>query len=304
MNTADIIRYCQLLPPFARRFDVCAEEVGSGSNHQARLVRTHNALSDPRFGWLYVKTLVECNTAPPLGIANTWLLRAYMFEKGRGRDPILEKVILMGTTPKIHFQYAIQALLIHKDFSFTKIAKRLGLDVAVVEAYEQLFFNVRDRMDDQAYMQNIIWPDGRYVEQNPNYQQENSFRQRLLQTSYEHGPDKALAAGGFTQHWGPLTGGAAALQETLRITLAGANISLWGSTGGNSNARPVRSSLGILTAQAQSGAPSESVTAQTGIQNLGDWMLKELDDLTSAGRVIDVVATVIPQGLPSPSKLD
>jgi len=299
MKVEDIDRYCQLLPAYARRFDYDLDAGGTDSTNHQRLNRKLHARSNPRFAWDFVKTLVECQCNPPLGVKDPWILRAYVYEKGVNHDPTMEKIVMMSSRNCL-FQYAVQAYLIHPEYTFEQIAGVLGVSVRVIEGYESLFFNVRDRMSDLEYMQTIVWPVGRYVEREAGYHQVAGFGRRLLQSSIEHGPEKALAAAGFNRGWRALTNGSSALQETLTLMTGSANLALWGTTGGHSNAAPLKSVMNIVIAQAQSGAPQDSVSEMSGINSLGDMMLGTLRELTNAGKnqpVIDVqvVTTPVPE---------
>lgn len=301
MTEADIIRYCHLLPPFARRFDVNLTDAGVGSANQQRVNRNRCATFDPAFGWHFVKTLTECDVRFPAGIEHVWLLRTYMYEKSRQFEPTLDKMVGMASDSAL-FQNAVQALLIHKDYTVERTAATLGLDPLVVEAYEQLFFNVRDRLADQEYMTHLIWPYGRYCESDPAYYNTLSPRQRLLQTSYEHGPEKALAAAGYNRSGMNMYTGPAALQETQRLAMHGANMCLWSVTSANTNAIPVRRIFNIVVAQAQSGAPQENTAEAREIQCLGTSMRTILVGLVGAGQEPDAQPTIDVQSTRVPEK--
>ena len=298
MTVEDITLYCQLLPPYARFFDVIPESDGVGSNHQRHINRQQRSLSDPAFGWHFVKTLVECDSPPLSVFQHVWLRRAYAYEKWHRPDSIIEATLGLASTRA--FQYALQALLIHEDYSLTRAAETLGLKVKVVEAYEQLFFNIRDRIRELKYRTDIIWPNTRYAEGDQDYYRNVGPRLRLLQTSLEHGPEKALAAAGYNDNWANLVTGPAALQETLRVASRGANLALWGVTGGNTNNVTVKRVFNLVIAQAQSGAPPETSAEQSEVSCLGVSMQKTLQTLITAG-TIDV-EEVPSTSLPPPSK--
>jgi hypothetical protein len=57
----------------------------------------------------------------------------------------------------------------------------------VLNAYEKLFFNGVDRMQDTKYIQAILYPRTRLVESDPQHTQNESLDQLIMRSAYNHG---------------------------------------------------------------------------------------------------------------------
>lgn len=76
----------------------------------------------------------------------------------------------------------------------TIIVQSIYLDTSpdVVKLYEQLFFNVRDRMHEKCHISHIAWPQTRQVEYQFAYNQREDAGYLMMRASRNHGSAVAL----------------------------------------------------------------------------------------------------------------
>ena len=91
----------------------------------------------------------------------------------------------------------LHALLICRDATLEQIAEWLTLSPEVVQLYEQLHFNVRDRADEKAYIARIVFPWGRVALLNPDVVANLSYASQLLQGGHRYGAQQVLVLSGL-----------------------------------------------------------------------------------------------------------
>ena len=92
----------------------------------------------------------------------------------------------------------LHALLLCPELKLDKIAELMGLPVAVVVSYEGLFFHVRDRLDDKAYLARLVYPTSRLSDLF-NAPEISAPAQQLLQAAYEYGSEEVLYMAGLVR---------------------------------------------------------------------------------------------------------
>jgi hypothetical protein len=152
-------------------------------------------LSDPAFGWHLVKALIKAGKKLPPWVDEDYIRRAYTFEtKARIDYPIMEAITLMH--PQRYFMRDIfRACLVTEALPYT-IAEKLGYNVETVLAFEQLFFNVRDRKADYTYLGSLVYEDGILVEHKRDYITNEPFGNILIRAGFKNGiNDVCILAG-------------------------------------------------------------------------------------------------------------
>jgi len=124
-------------------------------------------------------------------VRDVLLRKAYAWQVHGRPNPVLEEAYEINHPANHQTASLLNALLICPDLSVEKIAGLIGLPLAVVEAYEGLFFNVRDRLDDRLYLARLVYPDSRY----PGIETDAMTPQsdKLLQAAYEFGSRSSSA---------------------------------------------------------------------------------------------------------------
>ncbi len=178
----------------------------SGLPGRARLQRQARAYSDMEFGWNYARKLNQygLDFPPILDPQDGPVYRAYHFMRTGLSDPVIDAAMLIRSYPRIQVARAkIEGLLVkipadgdHRGH-ILQTARDTSLSVQVVNAYEKLFFNIRDRMHDSKYIEQVVYPNSRLEELVEGYGQNTDFRVLMIRNSYNNGPAalKHLAGG-------------------------------------------------------------------------------------------------------------
>src|SRR5262249_35385239 len=83
----------------------------------------------------------------------------------------------------------IEALLIHPTETVKKTSERLNIARHVVQAFQDLFFDIEGRRDDRLFIASLVYPQSRLVEMHENYTRSESLEVMLLRAGYDKGPD-------------------------------------------------------------------------------------------------------------------
>jgi hypothetical protein len=78
----------------------------------------------------------------------------------------------------------LEALLLLPDLRLDEVAARIGISVSVVMVYENLFWNVRDRLQDNCFMSAIAFPNTRLVEFKSDYWETANPRQLMIRSGF------------------------------------------------------------------------------------------------------------------------
>lgn len=243
--------------------------------HRDIVIRDDRALLDPSFGWHLIKALTNSKLKLPPWVDEDFLRRAYVFEssESNSRDyALIESIALL--LPKNYYRRAIFEAALITDASFELIGERLGYDTETVRAFEQLFFNVRERRHEHVYIGAITFETGVLTELMPNYLEREHPGVILLRTAVRHGLEAALSLAGL--HPGKtLTQDIydAAARFENRI-MANANQHMdWGLA--NQPSRSISGAKGIMVA-AKAGGQQSKTEETIGMSNLGDSIMDEL----------------------------
>jgi hypothetical protein len=131
--------------------------------------RTNLAVWDPHFPWLYAAAFANAKRRLPCEANEDYLRTAHEFS-ANGRMCREVKWALMLQNPASSMtRYMLEALLLIPSQSIEAVSRISGIDVEIINTYEQLFFNVRDRLNDLIYINKIVYPETRHPEAKPSY---------------------------------------------------------------------------------------------------------------------------------------
>jgi len=102
---------------------------------------------------------------------------------------------------------SVRPLLLAEEGTVDAVASALGLDRDSVEAYEQLYYNVRDRLSEKSWVTRIVYPRGRMEEIQRFYFETADMETLAARAAYNNGMADALW---FLGHHGQLPSGAEA----------------------------------------------------------------------------------------------
>lgn len=149
----------------------------------------------PDFGWQFVLSFADCGRELPATVHESILRELYAILRGH-KTPSSEMLEVLG----LHYSSAsvnvsrnlMKALLILPSVSLEEVARVTGFSTSVVWSYEQLFFNVRDRLDDGLYIAKLVYPKSMFVILEPDYPANVDIEILLLRAARDFGPDVAV----------------------------------------------------------------------------------------------------------------
>lgn len=169
------------------------------------------AYNDPQFGWFAATRLYNAGAEkfPLLAEGSMrWVQLAwmYMMDLPRWRrmpqfEPIKEAYDLHSRADNATARSVIEAALITKDATVEIVAKRMGLDLQVLQAYDALFFNVTERKGDAMFIRHVVYPNTRLEELVENHVSPTHLGRTLLRMGYNKDLDAVMFFGGFKQDY-------------------------------------------------------------------------------------------------------
>lgn len=86
----------------------------------------------------------------------------------------MTETVSMLMPQRTYKRNALEAFLLCRDISLNKISEFMDLAVEVIWLYDQLFFNVRDRINERSYIGQIVGGQTRMAEFRDDYMNERS----------------------------------------------------------------------------------------------------------------------------------
>ena len=203
MTRSRIEQLVRLLPADAGLFTLGRQPSAAPPSLAERLSA---ALSDPGFGHKFIMHYVEHSAEPfPASVFEPWLRRAksYYAVENVLPDPVMIQVEQLVVPANQFARHVLHALLVSRDISCSQIAELLALNEQVVQAYEQLHFNYRDRTADKAYAARLIYPEGRFQSLRTDGVEEMTIEARLLVAGSTHGAQEVLWLAGMVDQTPP-----------------------------------------------------------------------------------------------------
>lgn len=174
----------------------------------AGLQSTAKYQSNLQFQYLFAIVHVNSGIPVPSHIHEPWIHRIYHAMTIPGiQDPVIVRAIMYYLRNLHSTRHKINALILG-GAPREEIARLCMADEETIEAYENLFFDVRDRLDDRLFISDLIHPIDRE-------QQEGRFSTKLyyFQVAYHYGWKQACLAMGFHPDQKKLPSTAEALEE-------------------------------------------------------------------------------------------
>jgi len=146
--------------------------------------RRAHALLDPAFPWHYAEAFAQLKQPLPGLVDEPWIKMAYDHILGRAiNDDINEAQIFQH--PKWETKRGfLESLLLLPDLRLDEVAGHAGISGITVLVYATLFFNVRDRLSDKLFMNELCYADARLVEFQPEYWNNAAPRDLMLRAAF------------------------------------------------------------------------------------------------------------------------
>jgi hypothetical protein len=193
--TADQIRaLAALLPEESACFD--ADRPSWPTDREGRReARISFALARPDFAWLVANTFAEQGRLVPSSVQIPAIRRANYHLLGY-RDPgIAEAVSLMHLNQGLR-RLVLNGLLCARDVDLPGIAGHLSLKEETVALYTDLFYNVRPRLDERAYILRVLYAGTRIGQVNGVENDWKNPEMIFPRVGYEYGARAVLKLAG------------------------------------------------------------------------------------------------------------
>ncbi len=151
-------------------------------------------------GWYLARAFARKRRPFPLILTGSdrWIFRAYMQQLG-GDDDVVEEAHALAREPRLqNIADMLRAALVVPNVTLEEVVRATGMDPDVILAFEKLFFGIFDRIQDRAYIKEMVYPQGRLVEMFDNYAESESFGKLLLRVGFTKGLDVAMYVAGMT----------------------------------------------------------------------------------------------------------
>jgi len=149
-----------------------------------------------------------------------WMMRYWMLQCGAQDDIVFKACTLRHKKMKVPREI-IEAMLMDVNSTLEDISMLTGWGVPILDAYEHLFFNVRDRMADRLFLANVVYPGYKIEETFKGYLETTDFSRILMRAGYNNGiQDVAELAGIKSDMMHKLSSGDAPfkLEDTIMAT--------------------------------------------------------------------------------------
>ena len=221
---------------------------------------------NPGLGWAFAKRIVIGGRTYPLVKKKNRFHRvsaaiALLLAEQRGGAPASEALVVsqareLDGSPSV--RPVLRAALLAVDATLELVATSLKLSVEVVDAYQDLFFNVLDRKDDFEYISKLVGGDNSPSVAFAREQAKVSATDPLLAVARIGTVQDVMVAAGLSN---AEELSSAAVSETLRRNALSAAIA-WFADPGNQNKAPSQLvALGLDLVKRMSQQPDQAETA-------------------------------------------
>jgi len=272
--TKDRIRQLAALIPRNDDYFLNAVTDTSTTVQYQTVARDDMATNDPQFGWNFVMAIKRQGMPIPTCVHEDYIIRAYRFEMGRSpRDyDIMEAVspTLIGNW----FRMAVLKAALLTTATYKEIAEAVGYSEETIRAFEQLFFNIRDRRNDRMYIGKWTFEEGVMCEHKQNYLQDTSPGVVLMRCATRASLSSVLTMAGLTPGASLMAEASdAAARVENSIMREAAALTDWGL--GKQRSVAMSNAKGLITAAKASGQVAK--TDETiGVSSFGGALLDEI----------------------------
>lgn len=218
--------------------------------------------NDLAAGWKAAGMFAQAHEKLPVYLTadDLWVWRAYLVRCNPElyADKHIAQALALTHPDMEHERCTIQALLLAEDASMEDIAKLTGFEKDTLVAYEKLFYNIRDRKEDYAFMAKHVYPHGRLEELYDHYLRNTTFGDLLRRTGYNCGKDYVtFMAGMRSKLLQDMSAGDMAVRLERIVMANGFVLASSGFINQRSDAQGLRSAQSMITAAKAGGNESQ-----------------------------------------------
>ncbi len=266
MDFQTLYNLSEVIPKNSSYFDIY-ESAGSLDVQNSSAVNQFAlCYKDLSFGWHFVKTFADAAKSLPGPVINEeTIIRAYNFERYGSRDMEVAQAIAIETSiPTV--KNTINSLLFTEDITIQKISEIVNFSPETVRIYEELFFNISDRISDAMFVAGVVYPETRAEEFNANYLANVDNAKLMQRVGYNTGVENLLALAGFKDSFLNFNAGDVASSTNKLESAIMSNAYFMASCGFLNS----RDSVGIINAKnimaaAKHGGGDENTFQETGV---------------------------------------
>ena len=241
-------------------------------NTQDRMNRWTFSINNPRFGWDLVNALVETRTGFPDAVHEETLRTAYMARTLGFSDRAVDYAYMFETQPQFSAQRSIIKSMVMANCSVSQIMRDMGgvIDMYVLVAWEDLFYNIRDRSREPGFLYGIVYPDGPVVEKDANYERLESLDMLVMRLAYHHGWEHTATWCGLTRRENvEMVDAVAAAQQVESAIMTNALLSI--RTGGLNQPRnqAINQARQLIAAKLAGGEENNAASDLYGLSAIG-----------------------------------
>lgn len=259
--------------------------------HSNRVLALGHNYATLTFGWDFVNYMVrQGRPLPPvIDEGDLAMHRAYWYLR-TGHKPSMDPVMKGVLALRFCDEFRMQKDTIH-GYMVCKMAGRYpsyhelshllgGISVEVLEVYEKLFFNIKDRLDDTAFIRNIVYPRGRMVEYNPEYRFLETEEALMMRASYNNGLRMLMHLAG-ARDWFDTDGGATEFAKKCEAYTMAQCLTLQGlGLGGTKEIPYIRAAHGMIQSSKMGGGADDGEARF--ITSIGELLLNDMKPVKDA----------------------
>lgn len=233
------------------------------------------------FGWKYIQEVLRSGIKfpPILTGPDLWLWRTYIMIKTSRKDGnILAALQLAGIHNSLDEskKTIVDALLVAPGMTVDKCARSVSMSTAAVQAYEKLFFDIRDRKVDNTFLTTMLYPQTRMIEMRDDYSECVSLRDLMLRTGYKRGEEYVKFFAGMTDDlMTSFASGQAATQFESMVMAMGLIMTDVGMMNSYKHSRSINYATRLTQAAKQGGSGDEKVDI---FENIGQHIRHDLQE--------------------------
>lgn len=277
MTYDEIYKLADTLPENSRALQLVGSALDVPNNKE--VIKFTYCYKDLSFLWNYTRSFTDTKsyakdahfyTRPA---TQEIINRVSSFIRG-GQEPEVAQAVAIDRSLPPLFKNTIQGCLLADDFELASVAQQLGMPPNVINLYEKIFFNVRERQEENLFIASIVHPDGRVAEFDTSQQYRASENAKLRQAGYHNGVEDVLMLAGL-RGYGTGDDTRSAVREFERKMMVNA---LWLARNGFLNTHHVGiSNAKNLIAAAKHGGDNESAGEGDEVGNsIGETLMGEV----------------------------
>lgn len=197
MKEPEIRLLAEQLPPDCPYFRQAFRHNPAKLRNSTLATRQAAALNDVALGWNLASSYAEAGLDTPPFITQTAVVRANCkLLYPDCKDAAVTNAEVFNTPEFKPRRNLLQALLCCPGTSVQDIAGQCHIDPDVLSLFEQLFWNVRDRLEEKLYINQLLYKNTRFPGPGVRDQEQADPGLRLCRLGYEKGITAVLHAAG------------------------------------------------------------------------------------------------------------